>query len=236
MTAPSLQEYMNAAVAVNVDNGLGGGPDLQPPSAAGFTLLMDSNAVNSHWMAEGMFAQAYMDSHGNVIIAYDSRRPDPTAPAFSSVYGNGSRVADADIAVGITPQAFYDADMFAKAVQRYLGNSLASHPIYLEGHSLGGAEAQYVGSIEHESGVTFGSPGTWSGFGAVAPGQSFMNYVDYGDAVGNFGTHFGTVAKVGAPSDAISMYVDPINALFQYHVLSNYATDLHLSPTIVHTA
>jgi hypothetical protein len=75
--------------------------------------------------------------------------------------GVGSRNADLGIADSGTPQAFLDADAFVKGVEHVLGASyLASHPIYVEGHSLGGAEAQYVGAVDHLSGVSFGAPGT----------------------------------------------------------------------------
>jgi hypothetical protein len=223
---------MNAALAVDMDNGRGVGPDRYPAVQTGFQLLMDSTAINAAWLADGMFAQAFMDSKGNVIIAFDSSIINPSDPNYSSPYGTASRSADWAIAHGSTPQAFLDADAFVRDVEQALGKNVASHPIYLEGHSLGGAEAQYVGNAEHLSGVTFGAPGTLTRqYGDLAPGQSFVDYVDYGDAVGNFGSHFGNVVEVGSSSHAVQAFFDPIGALAAYHPLANYANDLRLSPT-----
>jgi hypothetical protein len=231
---PTLQEYMNAAIAVDKDNGRGVGPDLYPPASTGFTLVMDSTAINHSWLSDGMFAQAFMDSKGDIIVAFDSSIINPSDPNYNSPYGAASRSADLAIAGGSTPKAFLDADAFVKDLEHALGASyVASHPIYVEGHSLGGAEAEYVGAVDHLSGVTFGAPGTLTPrYGSLAPGQSFVNYVDYGDAVGNFGFHFGTVSEVGSPLHAAFAAVDPVDALKAYHVLSNYAADLHLSPTL----
>jgi hypothetical protein len=230
---PTLQEFLNAANAVDRDNGRGVHADLNPPASAGFSLVMDSNAINHSWVSDGMDAQAYMDSKGNIIIAFDSSIINPSDPNYNTPFGVGSRNADLGIIAGNTPQAFLDADLFVRDVEHALGASyLASHPIYLEGHSLGGAEAEYVGAKEHLSGVTFGAPGTLTPrYGALAPGQFFVDYVDYGDAVGNFGFHFGSVAEVGSPSHALQAFFDPIGALAAYHPLANYAADLHLNPT-----
>ena len=231
--APTLQEYLNAAYIVDADNGRGVGPDRSPLPQTGFTLVMDSTQFNHAWLSDGMFAQALMDSRGNIIIAFDSSIINPSDPNYNTPYGVASRNADLGIADGSTPQAFLDADAFVKGVEHALGaNFLASHPIYLEGHSLGGAEAEYVGNAEHLSGVTFGAPGTlFPTYGGQAWGQHFVNYVDYGDAVGNFGFHFGSVAEVGSPSHAVEAFFDPIGALAAYHPLANYAADLHLNPT-----
>jgi len=221
---PTLQEFLTAADAVNRDNGRGVGPDLPPPSSAGLTLLMDSTAVNPAWLTHGMFAQAFMDAPGNIIVAFDSSIIDPSDPNIHTPYATYSQIADAAIAVGQTPQAFLDADAFVRTLEQSLGPSfLASHPIYLEGHSLGGGEAEYVGNAEHLSGVTFGAPGSLTPqYGDLAPGQFFVNFVDYGDLVGNFGFHFGSVQDVGSPLDAVYMAVDPIDALRAYHTLANY--------------
>jgi hypothetical protein len=231
--APSLQEYLNAANAVDRDNGRGVGPDLYPPASAGFSLVADSTVMNHAWLTDGMFAQAFMDARGNIIVAFDSSIINPSDPNIHTPYATYSQNADLAIAKGQTPQAFLDADMFVRDIEHALGaNYLRSHPIYLEGHSLGGAEAEYVANAEHLSGVTFGAPGTLTPrYGSLAPGQFFYDFVDYGDAVGNFGFHFGTVDRVGDLSHAAFAAVDPVDALKAYHVLSNYAHDLGLNPT-----
>jgi hypothetical protein len=236
---PTLQEFLNAANAVDRDNGNGVGPSLYPPASAGFMLVMDSTAVNQAWLSDGMFAQAFMDSKGDIIVAFDSSIINPNDPNFHTPYANSSEIADAEIALGITPQAFLDADAFVRTLEHNLGaRYLSTHPIYLEGHSLGGAEAEYVGNAEHLGGVTFGAPGTrnptYGPGGSIFDLQSpsFINFIDRGDPVGNFGNHYGSVVQVGTPWHGWVAAADPVDALQWYHPLANYAADLGLNPNL----
>jgi Ca2+-binding RTX toxin-like protein len=66
------------------------------------------------------------------------------------------------------------------------------------------------------------------------PGQSFTNYVDFGDPIGNFGFHFGTVDNVGPAQDLVTENeVGDVIAAALFHPLSNYKTDLNLGPSTV---
>jgi hypothetical protein len=186
---------------------------------------MDSTAVNHSWVNDGMFAQALMDAHGNIIVAFDSSILVPGQAGYGSPYAHGSQLADAAIAVGSVPKAFLDADAFVKRVEHDFGST---HHIFLEGHSLGGGEAEFVGNREHLSGITFGAPGTLTPqYGNPAAGQTFVNFVDHGDPVGNFGNHFGGVSHVGNPGNAWDLLAPPV-ALALHHTLHSYAADLHL--------
>jgi hypothetical protein len=219
----NLQEYLNAAEVVNSDNGLGWFAPGHPSASTGFTLLESSTDVNHsidpnhNWINDGMFAQALEDKHGNIIIAFDSSYISTAQPQFFTPYGQGSFYnADLDILHGKTPQAFLDADAFTKDVVHKYGSS---HNIVLEGHSLGGAEAEYVANLEHLSGVTFGSPGTNDPHhqpGNLAPGQYFIDIQDKQDPFVNFGHHFGTV---------VALEHDPN---YLAHTLASYAHDLGL--------
>ena len=239
MSQPTLAEYWTTADLVYTDNREGKGNDLPPPASSGLTLLLDSGAVNSKWLSDGFFAQALQDTSGNIIIAFEG-----SLPFEASAYGRGSASADSQILAGQTPHAFSDALVFTADVQQYLvQHNLASNPVYLTGHSLGGAEAEYVASKDGYSGVTFGAPGTLAPvYPDLGPGQTFTNYVDYGDPVGNFGTHFGTVQEVGPRSDATTTAVlekilgPALGALVAetlFHPLSHYAADLNISTSLV---
>jgi hypothetical protein len=238
--APTLADYWTAADLVYADNREGKGSDLAPPTSSGLTLLLDSGAVNSKWLSDGFFAQALEDtSSGDIIIAFEGSRPFE-----GSAYGRASAHADSQILAGQTPTAFSDALAFAGDVEQYLiAHHLASNPTYVTGHSLGGAEAEYVASIDHFSGATFGAPGTLHPvYPGVGPGQTFTNYVDYGDPVGNFGFHFGAVQEVGPVSDgattaALERTLGPaLGALLAaslFHPLNHYAADLGISTSLV---
>jgi hypothetical protein len=101
---------------------------------------------------------------------------------------------------------------------------------------LGGAEAEYVASLTTYSGVTFGAPGTlFPTYKAPVAGQNFIDYLDWGDLIGNFGHHFGTVKEVGPVEDLLEALRavsrgDPEAAL-KFHRLTHYATDLGLTPS-----
>lgn len=243
---PSLVEYYNAAEAVYLDNAVGMTTGAHPPSSTGLTLLLDSRDPslpgNSSWLADGMFAQAFEDKVGNVIIAFEGSIIKPSDPSFLTPYGFGSRGADLDILTGLTPKAFVDAQNFAFDAAQFVHQTLGSSPIYLTGHSLGGAEAQDVAFIvnpgENVSGVTFGAPGDPT-LSAPVKTPNFIDYIDYGDPVGNFGNHFGTVQHVGSPLNAAVLTVAEIEALVThglslaevagiFHPLAHYASDLGL--------
>jgi hypothetical protein len=222
------------------DNGEGKKVDLAPAKQTGLTLLLDSSAVNSSWLSDGFFAQALQDTTtGDIIIAFEASNLDLKD---KSAYAVGSRNADKQILLGITPQAFYDATTFVQDVEQYLTeHNLEALPVYVTGHSLGGAEAEFVASTDGLSGVTFGAPGSLvATYGNPRAGQSFVNYVDWGDPVGNFGFHFGSVKQVGPAADAVvaatlEQHLGPVagtlaaGALF--HPLDHYAIDLRLSQT-----
>jgi hypothetical protein len=221
---PIWQEFLNAAETVHQDNGFGWSPAHNPPASSGFRLLESSTDVNHSWINDGMFAQALEDPRGNIIIAYDSSILLPGQAGYGSPYATGSQIADAAIGVGAVPKAFLDADAFAKDVVARFGSS---HNIFLEGHSLGGAEAEFVGNLEHQmSGVTFGAPGIAT-HGNLGPNQFFINFVDNHDLIGNnslTGDHFGTVSHLNS-------VVNSTNSLdFTHHSVHSYAADLHLAP------
>jgi Hint domain/Lipase (class 3) len=211
-----------------------------PSAATGLTLLLDSRDPSlrgtANWLSDGFFAQAFEDVSGNIIISFEGSIINPlksSDASFWTPYAVGSREADVLLAAGIVPQAFFDADTFASDVKQYLAQqNLGSNPIYLTGHSLGGAEAQDVAYIidpgQNMSGVTFGAPGDPT-LPVPVSAPYFINYVDPGDPVGNFGNHFGSVLKVGPNIDAVVLLEDgPVVAAALFHPLQHYAADIPL--------
>jgi hypothetical protein len=132
----------------------------------------------------GFFAQAYEDVAGNVIISFDASIL-PLMPGWTSTYGHASQADDIDLLLGQRPSSlFSQAEKFAQQVVEDYG---ASHPIYLTGFSLGGAEAEAVASSAPsgviDGGDTFGAPGLPDYFGT---GGDLIDFVDPGDPVGNY--------------------------------------------------
>jgi len=235
--SPTVQEYYTAASNVYADNAIGTQNGTAPPPSTGLTLLLDSRdpslAGNTNWLSDGFFAQVFEDAFGNIIVAFEG---SILTPQDLSPYAIGSRAADASIALGQVPQALLDANVFASDVMQYLAqHGLGSNSIFLTGHSLGGAEAEYVAFTlapggKNIGGVTFGAPGV-PGLQVPDQAPNFLNYVDFGDPVGNFENHFGTVLYVGISSNN-GIPTLPINT--SDHPLSHYAADLGLqaAPTM----
>ena len=58
--------------------------------------------------------------------------------------------------------------------------------VFITGHSLGGAEAQYVAAQLDLPGVTFGGPGIPAADTNPDRPSRLTNYVEHGDPVGNY--------------------------------------------------
>jgi plastocyanin len=203
-TAPTNQEYIDASAAAY----LGG-------AVQGLTPLLgaDGNPVVSptSQLSDGFYAEALVDQSGNIIISYEG-----TVKGVST-YDRNSVAADTEIFAKITPQALCDAYAFAQYVQKIARTVYNGKPtIYVTGHSLGGAEAEYAALNTGLGGVTFGAPGI-PGYSSNSSNlhANLTEYVAYGDPVANYASdtpnevgfapsngmqHVGTVKVIGSPS------------------------------------
>ncbi|MGX1360759.1 Ig-like domain-containing protein [Bradyrhizobium elkanii] len=203
MSVPTTFTYLNASSALYTQN------RVSAPVGSGLVLLEASPASQ---LADGFFAEAFQDLYGNIIIAYQGSILDKSDSLYNTPYGSASRLADgAILAGGNPPGVFDDALAFALNVK----NTYGSHDIYVTGHSLGGVEAEYAAEQFSfiKGGATFGAPGLPLYFGSTI--ETFTNYVDRADPVGNYasdagsalnavaadglmGTHFGQVVQVSS--------------------------------------
>ncbi len=220
---PNLQDYLDAANMVyNQDT------SIAPP---GWNVVAESSPSLK---SDGFYAQAYSDGNGNIIISFEG-----TDPSRTSSYSWGTFLADGMIFAHVDPPTFDEAYNFASQIKyQYLSSN-----VYVTGHSLGGAEAEYValkmGPSLISGGVTFGAPGL-PGYNGPSNLGNLTDYVDFGDPIGNFisnGNHYGTVQFVGFSgnasqlpwnsnltfSTASTILTQDINA---FHLLPTYALDL----------
>jgi hypothetical protein len=203
MSAPNNQEYGTASAAAYTLTQSSG--FILPP---GWSIVQESSRAQR---SDGFAAVALKDPSGNIIIANEG------TVAGGGAYSRGTLAADLQITNGQSPQALADARAFAKSVQQLTNSST----IYVTGHSLGGteaeAEAQALGT-NCAGGVTFGATGL-PGNTQSGP-SSLIDYVDYGDPVGNYASdsssplnsiapagmnHFGLVVMTGLPSNAADL-------------------------------
>ena len=209
MSAPSTTNFFDAADFVYRDES-----DLP----TGLTPLTNAGgqAVASLKTADGFYGAAYETSAGKIIVAFEGT--DLGGIASNPGFVEPQLTADQQIYEGENPAAYTDALRLTRwAVQVAKADGIGRSEVFVDGHSLGGAEAEYVAAQTGLGGDTFGAPGIASS--DIAPGEtsSLVNYVDYGDPVGNYGAspnkegnvlaspdivRFGAATYVGDPSTA----------------------------------
>ena len=251
MPAPSLAEFETAAAAVgNMNANPGGG--LKALTVNGKPLTLDT--------ANGAVAAAYVDTSGNVIIAYQGTE---TQAQFNA---DLAMVADAPAAsIG----ALTDALNFVTTVKAAAGAAgLNQSNISVTGFSLGGNLAEYVAMKTGLPGMSFAGSGLPSYLAPSTPAQNFISFVETGDPWANRASdtalaplvsgqdHYGRVEIIGSQA-ATSLTTGLLNdvknlvpALFDgqesaalgrlvtdyatafntRHVMSNYFADINALP------
>ena len=128
----------------------------------------------------GTTAYAYLDGVGNVIIAYRwdiTQQQENLATATLSGYDPA------------TLPGYADALAFERTVQALaVSQGYAAGRIYLTGFSLGGMQASYVASQTGLPGLIFGASGLPGYDAAARPADNFVNFVEQGDPIAEYGT------------------------------------------------
>ena len=175
-TQPSIADYLNAA-----DWSYSQGAAPLPP---GFTYLMhDGVPVTQYDAATGFYGAALVNATGQVLITYEGTNLFTGNAEFTAA----QIVNDIAITLGLPAPSYRTAESFAQtALSDAQGAGYASSSVFLDGHSLGGANAEFVATQLGLAGATFGAPGIGSYF-FVSPSH-LTNYVEQGDPVGNYAT------------------------------------------------
>lgn len=128
----------------------------------------------------GTTAFAYLDGVGNVIIAYRwDITQDQANLALATLSGYDPS----------TLPGYADALAFAKTVRSLaVSQGLSASRVYLTGFSLGGMQASYVASLTGLPGLVFGASGLPGYNAATAPANNFVNFVEQGDPIAEYGT------------------------------------------------
>jgi hypothetical protein len=184
--APSVLDDFIFSYLAYQDTGANGSGDPVLPIPAGWVLVSQPSAVNP----DGLTAVAFVNTTTQqIVIAYRG--------SHSAYDWLG---ADQTLASGITPQDFFDAEDYANSLKNStvtLTNGATvktqGYTLYVTGHSLGGADAEYVAATLNLGGAAFAGPGISA---LLPPGTSpndpsFVDYVNQLDGIGNF------VAKSG---------------------------------------
>ena len=208
MTAPSTTEFFDAAAAAY---------DSDPAAASGLTLLQGARgAVTATRPKDGFHGVAFETTAGQVIVAFEGT--DLSGLNTRPTFVNAQIQADKQIYNGANPALYDDAFRFThRALAVAAAQGISPNDVFVDGHSLGGAEAEYVAANTGLSGDTFGAPGIASADIAPREASHLTNLVDFGDPVGNYSANpdllgnflasdqierFGAPTYLGSPSDA----------------------------------
>jgi hypothetical protein len=177
----------------------------QQPSTASWRFLSESG-VNP----QVYFGIAFENIHsGQIVIA---NRGTQTA--------HDLLVSDIGILKGIIPPAFLAAELFAAQV--VAAHQGSGREIFVTGHSLGGADAQYQAATLGLGGSTFAALG--ARFAAAECAPNLVNYLYPQDGIANLAPHVGTVAYIqpNGPAQWVDLLVTRQYEGEGLHFINNY--------------
>lgn len=161
--------------------------------------------------SSGLQCRAYRRvSGGEAVIAYKGTNPKMTSDLR----------ADAALSIYVVPTQMKEALTLTEGWKATLGKKGCR--ISLTGHSLGGGISQYVGARLGIRFVTFNAPGMLANTSGIcaspytkANTDMGMNYIFWGDTIGNFGRHVGDTQRLRPRS-----IFNPVP--LKQHFLSNF--------------
>jgi hypothetical protein len=149
----------------------------------GFSYLMSGGTpVIDYNPYTGFYGAALVSSGGQVVVAFEGTNVFTGNQTFTAAQS----FDDLCITYGILAPSYFSADAFTQtAIVDAEAAGYSAADVSLTGHSLGGADAEYVAQQMGLPGTTFGAPGIAT---ASTPfsGTNFADYVDRGDPVGSY--------------------------------------------------
>lgn len=216
-SAPTNSDYLNAAYWAYEQAGSpyeGSNPALP----AGFSYFEVSGKPLFVYNANvGLYAAAVLDPTGQVIVTFEGTNLGTANNTFTTA----QILDDLAIVAGVNAASYQPALAFTNTViADATAAGYSEQDIFLAGHSLGGAEAEYVATQTGLSGTTFGAPGIPTADIPATTTSQFTDYVERGDPVGNYAVgwndfallqtqnvaHFGNAVALGSYASASLLY------------------------------
>ena len=148
----------------------------------GFSYLTSGGAdVIDYDQYTGFYGAALVSTTGQVVVAFEGTN----LYTGNDVFTAAQSLDDTAISYGGEPLSYFSAYAFTQAVIADAAAADDSTAISLTGHSLGGADAEYVAQQTGLPGITFGAPGIATDATPYG-GSNFTDYVDRGDPVGSY--------------------------------------------------
>lgn len=149
-------------------------------------LKVNGKVVARYDQAKGFYGEAFISTGSgpkSVIVAFEGTNIHNPP---SSTFEKAQISADVDIFDGKAAPSFTDALQFTRrAMKAAHGAGVSKGDIFLTGHSLGAAQAEYAASYTGLGGATFGTPGLSTAIIGNKDSE-LQDYVDQGDPVGNY--------------------------------------------------
>lgn len=154
------------------------------------------------FFSSGLQMRAFRkDKGGDIVIAFKGTRPSQASDLL----------ADLRLALEGVPRQAVDAMKHTSEWK----SSFKGARVTLTGHSLGGAIAQVVGIVTDLRFVTFNAPGMWTNAVGLCSFPKLlnttsrgMNFIKWGDPIGNFGKHIGDTTRVRSVGHGMTGFVE----------------------------
>lgn len=215
--APSVSNYVNASYWAYSQAGTPY-PDRDPTLPTGFSYFtVGGQTLIDYDPTVGLYAAAVIDSTGQVLVTFEGTN----LYTGNDVFTAAQLVDDAAIVEGVNAPSYQPALDFTETVLADAeAAGYSAQDVFLTGHSLGAAEAEYVGTQTGLSGMTFGTPGIPTSDIPASTTAQFTDYVEKGDPVGNYApgwndfallqtqniAHFGNAFSLGTDTSAALLY------------------------------
>jgi hypothetical protein len=222
----------------------------------GFSYLMEGGKpVTLYNAPTGFYGAALVTSSGQVMVTFEGTNFFTGSAEFTAA----QVLDDAAITAGINAPSYQTALTFTQAaIADAESQGYNKSDIYLDGHSLGGADVEYVATQLGFPGTTFGAPGIPAADIPSNATPSITDYVEFGDPVGNYAqggsegnivqsdniVHYGMVGWIGSYLGIVPLttaaiaydagdYATAVAALavaLPFHLLGTYADSLGVPP------
>jgi hypothetical protein len=220
MTTPTVSELLNAASWTYTANSPFNPPGtVLPPPADLRPFEVNGRQLTALDSSTGFYGAAFVTPANQVIVAFEGT----TAYDVPANAQFADAEAGADIAIfnGVNPPVYQSALAFTQTVEQDAAQqNISTANVFITGHSLGAAEAEYVGSQTGLGGATFAGPGILSSDIGAFDGSNLVDYIQRGDPIANHATdsndegnfqishdveHYGQTHYIGPLSDNVPL-------------------------------
>ncbi|MBM6595465.1 M10 family metallopeptidase C-terminal domain-containing protein [Microvirga pudoricolor] len=183
-------------------------------------FLVDGQQMTSLDVGSGFYGAAFLTAANQVIVAFEGTNlADFTKGQANRDFAAAQILADIQIYLGQEPPAYDDAMSFTQdVIAAAAEQGISRENVFVTGHSLGGAQALYVAAQMGMGGETYGAPGIPSDAIPINAQSQLINYVEWGDPVGNYSAPTLSETNILYSQDIVrfgsATYVGPFSGVF----------------------